>query len=181
MTLLAGGCSFVWGSELADHKHGGRLGHSNSTFAALLAKGSYTCAAYPGIGNKDIADRILEYYRHGDIVLICWSWPTRDGTIDSDDVIIQMQKWLEYRQAKYMFTCADNCIITGNPKVNYSKWFLFPPGVGSAKTETPRGFYQWAVEEEYQCGPESHPLEQAHFDAANLMQFQFLQLTGQTA
>ena len=55
-TVLAGGDSFVWGSELSDHKHGGPNGYSHKTFPALLAD-SYLCAAYPGIGNREIAHR----------------------------------------------------------------------------------------------------------------------------
>jgi hypothetical protein len=50
---------------------------------------------------------------------------------------------------------------------------MFPPGVGANQTETPRGFYQWAVENKYPVGPENHPLEQAHIDASKLMQEKF--------
>jgi hypothetical protein len=70
-----------------------------------------------------------------------------------------------------MFTCADNCIVTG--KLNYDKWFFFPPATEEWLTTTPRGFYQWAVENKYKCGPDNHPLEQAHIDAATLMQEKF--------
>ena len=47
MITVAGGDSFVWGSELADCPHGGPDGHSRKTFPALLAGESYVCAAYP--------------------------------------------------------------------------------------------------------------------------------------
>jgi hypothetical protein len=73
-----------------------------------------------------------------------------------------------------MFTCADNCIVTG--QLDYSNWFFFPPGIPPHETATPRGFYQWAVENKYLCGPDNHPLEQAHQDAAKLMQEKFNEL-----
>ena len=73
-----------------------------------------------------------------------------------------------------MFTCADNCVITG--KLDYTNWFMFPAGVGPNQTETPRGFYQWARENKYTCGPQHHPLEQAHLDASKLMQGKFNEL-----
>ena len=71
-TVLAGGDSFVWGSELSDHKHGGPFGYSKKTFPALLAD-NYLCAAYPGIGNKDIALRVQEMlvWSKPDIVIVC--------------------------------------------------------------------------------------------------------------
>jgi hypothetical protein len=53
---------------------------------------------------------------------------------------------------------------------------MFPSGKGPDQTESPRGFYQWAVENKYDCGKENHPLEQAHQDAANLMKEQFNEL-----
>ena len=43
----------------------------------------------------------------------------------------------------------------------------------SSQTTTPRGFYQWAVENKYSIGPDSHPLEQAHQDAAELIKERF--------
>ena len=56
MIIVAGGDSFVWGSELADSPHGGPDGYSRNTFTALLAKNhEYQCAAYPGNANDSIA------------------------------------------------------------------------------------------------------------------------------
>jgi hypothetical protein len=174
-TVLAGGDSFIWGSELADHKHGGPFGYSNKTFPALLAD-SYLCAAYPGIGNRDIAARVREMliWAKVDIVIVCWTWPSRDNTLDSDFHIKNLQEHLQYHSIPYMFTCADNCVVTG--KLDYENWYMFPPGVGADQTESPRGFYQWAVENKYTCGTQHHPLDQAHQDAANLMKEQFNEL-----
>lgn len=167
-TVLAGGDSFVWGSELSDSPHGGPDGYSRLTFPALLAD-KYLCAAYPGIGNREIALRVREMlvWAKPDIVIICWTWPSRDNTIDSDFHIQNLEEHLQYYKIPYLFTCADNCIITD--KLDYKNWFMFPPGLGIDQTESPRGFYQWAVENKYKCGPQQHPLEQAHQDAANLL------------
>lgn len=178
-TVLAGGDSFVWGSELSDHKHGGPYGYSHNTFPALLAD-TYLCAAYPGIGNREISLRVRNYltWAKVDIVIVCWTWPSRDNTIDSDFHIYNLEEHLRYHDIPYLFTCADNCVITG--KLDYSNWFLFPTGKGPDQTETPRGFYQWAVENEYKCGVENHPLEQAHQVAAELIKEKFNELVTQS-
>jgi hypothetical protein len=172
-TVLAGGDSFVWGSELADSPHGGPEGYSKSTFPALLAT-NYICAAYPGIGNFEINRRVrsyLNWIKNDVFVIVCWTWPSRDGFLDSDNAIENLQEYLEYHKFRYMFTCADNCVVTG--KLDYSNWFMFPP---APATTEPRGFYQWARENKYLCGPENHPLEQAHRDAVTLIRDKFDEL-----
>ena len=58
MIIVAGGDSIIWGSELADSPHGGPNGYSRNTFPALLAGENYVCAAYPGISNYEIANRV---------------------------------------------------------------------------------------------------------------------------
>ena len=175
ITVLAGGDSFIWGSELSDHKHGGPDGYSHKTFPALLA-GNYLCAAYPGIGNREIAHRVREMlvWSRPDIVIICWTWPSRDNNLNSDRHIEGLQNHLEYYHIPYIFTCADNCIITGD--LDYTNWYLFPPGIGADQTESPRGFYQWAVENKYKCGFQQHPLDEAHIDAAELIRGKFNEL-----
>ena len=173
VTVVAGGDSFIWGSELADSPHGGPEGYSKSTFPALLAH-NYICAAYPGIGNKEIALRVrsyLNWMKNDVLVIVCWTWPSRDNSIDSDAPIQSLQDFLEYHKYRYIFTCADNCVITG--KLDYSNWFMFPPATEKWLTTEPRGFYQWAVENKYKCGVDKHPLEQAHQDAAELMREKF--------
>lgn len=177
-TVVAGGDSFVWGSELADSLNGGPDGYSRSTFPARLGS-KYVCAAYPGIGNREINLRVREYLnwmRNDVFVVVCWTWSTRDNQIDSDRDITSLQQYLDHHRYRYMFTCADNCIITG--RLDYSNWFFFPPAPDNEpyNTQTPRGFYQWAVENKYLCGPDHHPLEQAHQDAAELMQEKFNEL-----
>jgi len=182
MITVAGGDSFIWGSELADSLHGGTGGHSRNTFAALLAEENYICAAYPGIGNKEIKLKIIDVCQslaHKSIqpvVLVCWTWPGRDNIINSDADIIELQDYLEQHNICYLFTCADNCIITDNPKIKWENWFLFPPAAEDYNTQTSRGFYQWAIENKYSVGPEFHPLELAHRDAAELIRSKFNEL-----
>jgi hypothetical protein len=78
MIIVAGGDSFVYGSELADC-----VGmESASTFTALLAKhGNYICSAWPGAGNDAIARRVIDYCENlkkdqlG--VVVSWTFPGR--------------------------------------------------------------------------------------------------------
>jgi hypothetical protein len=177
ITVLSGGDSFVWGSELTDCRHSEPMGYSRKTFPALLASDyNYICAAYPGISNQEILQRILTVIHSVPVnfVIVSWTWPSRDNKIDSDDTITELRLNLEKYKIPYLFTCADNCIITH--KMRYSNWFMFPKGSGINQTENPRGFYQWARENKYDCGEDSHPLEQAHQDAATLMRTTFNEL-----
>lgn len=179
MIIVAGGDSFIWGSELADSPHGGPDGYSRNTFTAILADSDYICTAYPGINNYEIAQRAREELHKGppSAVIVCWTWPSRDTVYTSSRVIQQFQEYCDYRQIPYLFTCVDNCLIELlNPKTNMDHWYLFPPGTNLHETQSPRGFYQWAVENKYTVGSEGHPLEQAHRDAAELIKEKFNEL-----
>ena len=172
MIIVAGGDSMVWGSELSDSPHGGPTGYSRKTFTALLAGDNYICAAYPGIGNYEIARRAREELHKGlsKSVVVCWTWPTRDTVYTSPRVILEFQKYCEHHGISYLFTCVDNCLIELlDPRTRLNYWYMFPAGTEPGETLTPRGFYQWAVENKYAVGPDNHPLEQAHADAANLL------------
>ena len=181
--IIAGGDSFVWGSELSDSPHCGVDGHSRSTFPVLLAEHmQYICTAYPGYSNSAILDSVIkECEKHSNKfgVIVSWSWPSRDNKIDSDYEIITLQEYLKTNDIPYMFTCADNCVITDNMLIDWTKWFLFPvvPNSGWHSNENPRGFYQWALENKYQlAAKDKHPLEQAHAAAAALMKEKFNEL-----
>ena len=91
-----------------------------------------------------------------------------------------------------MFTCADTNLFynytINNPdsfilsvynQIDFNNWFLFPAGINPQDTQNPRGFYQWAVENKYRIGL-THPLEEAHQDAAKLMQGKFNELVKKT-
>ena len=179
MITVVGGDSHIWGSELADSPHGGPAGYSRKTFTALLSTDHYACAAYPGIGNIEIARRIqdaCEVIRAEKKVIVCWTWSSRDNRIDSDQTIINLQEYLVQHDIPYLFTCVDNCVITANPEIDWDNWFMFPPGTEADETCSPRGFYQWAVENKYSIGLEGHPLEDAHKNAAELIKEKFNEL-----
>jgi len=179
MIIVAGGDSFIWGSELQDSPHGGIDGYSRNTFPALLSGNNYICVAYPGISNYEIARRAREELHKGGskAVIVCWTWPTRDTIYTSPKVILEFQQYCEYHQMPYLFTCVDNCLLDLlDPKTNWDHWYLFPAGTESHDTKQPRGFYQWAVENKYSIGPEGHPLESAHHDAAELIKEKFNEL-----
>jgi hypothetical protein len=172
----------IWGSELKDSPHGGPDGYSRSTFTALLAGNDYICAAYPGISNYEIAERVKKEIDADTLkaVIVCWTWPSRDAVYISPEVILDFQQYCEYRRLPYLFTCVDNCLIELlSPKTNWNNWYLFPSGTESHETQQPRGFYQWAVENKYSIGSNGHPLEQAHADAALLIKEKFNELVTQ--
>lgn len=176
MIIVAGGDSHIWGSELQDSPHGGLNGYSRNTFTALLAGDNYVCAAYPGIGNYEIARRAREELHQGlpKAVIVCWTWPGRDTVYTSPRVILEFQQYCEHHSIPYLFTCVDNCLIELlDPKTNMENWYMFPPGIEPGDTLTPRGFYQWAIENKYSIGPDGHPLEQAHRDAVPLLKEKF--------
>lgn len=183
MIFVVGGDSHIWGSELRDCKHSGPNGYSKNTFTYLLGKDmQYICTANPGIGNKEIHDRVMTNLVVGSVVLVCWTWPSRDNELDSDQWIISLQQRLKKFNIPYLFTCVDNCIITNNPKIDYDNWYMFPSGElnkwgrNPGLTLVPRGFYQWATENKYSVGSDGHPLEQAHQDAYNLIKDKFNEL-----
>ena len=179
MIIVAAGDSMIWGSELADSPDGGSKGYSRNTFTALLASNDYICAAYPGIGNYEIAERARAELHQGPpkAVIVCWTWPGRDTVYTSPRVILEFQQYCEYHSMPYLFTCVDNCLIELlDPKTNMDHWYLFPAGTEPGDTLTPRGFYQWAIENKYNMGPEGHPLEHAHLAASILMKEKFNEL-----
>jgi len=101
--------------------------------------------------------------------------------------ITYLQNYLKANNITYLFTCADNSIwynhTTDNADMtmhsmmeqiyrDQENWFWFPAGTQQHETTKPRGFYQWAVENKYSIGT-THPLEDAHQAAAQLMQEKF--------
>lgn len=180
MIIVAGGDSFIWGSELSDHRHGGADGYSRLTFPALLAVDhEYHCAAYPGSSNTFIGNNLFfKLIAKTDsikqmAVIVCWTWPTRDSGSQSREIIARVQRTLKDVNIPYLFTCADNCLLEWlADDTDWNHWFLFPPGA-EWETPNPRGFYQWAVENKYPVGPDGHPLDSAHSAAADLIRNKF--------
>lgn len=108
--------------------------------------------------------------------------------------ILFLQYYLKSKNIPYLFTCAGNnifyeneCFIRSNDEsmrniwnqIDWSQWYLFPPGQAYPDTTSPRGFYQWAVENKYKQGPDYHPLEDAHKDATILIKEKFNELVTQ--
>jgi hypothetical protein len=102
--------------------------------------------------------------------------------------IVYLQNYLKLNKIPYLFTCADNSILYNYTvrnadtvinslykQIDQEPWFWFEPGTAVDHTHEPRGFYQWAVENKYKIGS-THPLEQAHQDAAILIQEKFDEL-----
>jgi len=91
MTIVVGGDSFIWGSELADcaipynniTNEPARQVISQSTFTALLARElgqQYECVAYPGFANGAIRRTVMNACEKNsdiDLVFVCWSFPSR--------------------------------------------------------------------------------------------------------
>ena len=86
--------------------------------------------------------------------------------------IVFLQTFLEKNKIKYLFTCvdesliknisrhsADDSISTLFKQIDLDKWFWFPKE---------KGFYTWAKENKYPFAT-THPREQAHIEAANLL------------
>lgn len=79
MIIVAGGDSFVYGSELADCTNNN---FSNNTFTAVLAQGhEYKCVAWPGFGNDSIARTVINQCEKLDkqntVVIVSWTFPGR--------------------------------------------------------------------------------------------------------
>jgi len=104
--------------------------------------------------------------------------------------ILFLQQYLEINKIPYLFAPADIYLENSDAylrhsadvtmqsiynQIDWSRWYSFPCGTGADQTTTPRGFYQWAVENKYPIGT-THPLEPAHQAAANLIQEKFNEL-----
>jgi hypothetical protein len=102
--------------------------------------------------------------------------------------IVFMQNYLKLNNIPYLFIPADtpfyqheNYLRSKDQdmtnlynQIDWTNWFFFPASleVGAEITIGPRGFYQWAVENKYSVGS-THPLEEAHIDAAKLIKEKF--------
>jgi hypothetical protein len=103
--------------------------------------------------------------------------------------ILFLQFYFEQNNIPYLFLPANNhfyehpnyfrqqdkYINSLYNQINWNNWFFFPPGIGPDQTERSRGFYQWAVENKYPVGT-THPLEEAHAAAAELIKEKFNEL-----
>jgi hypothetical protein len=90
MTLKSFGCSFIFGTDLADDNCGAPYATSSQlTWPALLSKYlnyEYQCYARPGSGNLRILEKVLSHSNNSasdDLFVIGWTWIDRfDYTVD---------------------------------------------------------------------------------------------------
>jgi len=128
--------------------------------------------------NSGVQDFATEYFKK---VGSTEYWETYN-TLKS---IVYLQNYLLVKDIPYIFAFSDSVIFYNhqlrNPEqsiaslygqINHFHVFKFPAGTQPWETTTPRGFYQWALENKYPIGT-THPLEAAHADAAELIQGQF--------
>ena len=101
--------------------------------------------------------------------------------------IVFLQQYCQIHCIPYLFMTADNHFYQHENylrsrdhdmdnlynQIDWNNWFWFAPGTEPDETPAPRGFYQWAMENKYSMGPEGHPLESAHKDAAVLIKEKF--------
>jgi hypothetical protein len=77
MKLKSFGCSFIYGSDLADCNNNIS---SLKTWPSLLAQQKnlkYTCYAWPGAGNLQILEQLLNQLNEPALYVIGWSWIDR--------------------------------------------------------------------------------------------------------
>ena len=100
--------------------------------------------------------------------------------------ILFLQNYLESKNIPYLFIPADisfqehenylrrkdGYLSDLHDQINWNNWYMFPKGKEANETRSPRGFYQWAIENKYNVGT-THPLEDAHYDAAELIRGKF--------
>jgi hypothetical protein len=141
------------------------LSHHSNHFAKLeiTGIGDFAKTFYKNTGNNDIQE-----------------------TYTSLKEIVFLQNYLKNQKIPYMFSYVDTAcfynttqsnidILNLKNQIDMNNWFLFDPAKENFNTQNPRGFYQWATENKYPVGT-THPLEEAHADAAKLMKEKFNEL-----
>jgi len=103
MKLKSFGCSFIFGTDLADDGRNLTIPTaSNYTWPAHLARHlgyDYECYARPGSGNLQIAERVLSHVAEDQSVfyVIGWSWIDRfdytNSTISNDPILTKWWNW----------------------------------------------------------------------------------------
>lgn len=106
--------------------------------------------------------------------------------------IVFLQQYCMINKIPYMFMTANNHFYKHENyfrysdtnltnlfnQINWDNWFWFDAPAPATDQHTPRGFYQWAVENKYKVGRNGHPLEEAHKDAAILIRKKFNELAA---
>jgi hypothetical protein len=104
MNLKSFGCSFIFGSELADTNHAEEnINPSKNTWPAHLAQylnAQYECHARPGSGNLQILEKVLNQASGQDnsnLFVIGWTWIDRFDYYNSNYDGTPWQDWLTIR------------------------------------------------------------------------------------
>ena len=143
--------------------------------------------------NSHWADKEIKKFKQLGILEFAQTFYKLIGTHDYWQIystfkeILLLQGYLKSKNIPYLFSTSDDIfyhhtILTDvyiknlYNQIDQNNWYLFPPGTEANETITPRGFYQWAVENKNSIGPGHHPLEQAHCDAADLIKDKFNEL-----
>lgn len=111
MKLKSFGCSFVFGTDLADANDGGTqllIQPSNYTWPALLAQNlgyGYECYAWAALGNLQILERVLAQANTEPCVFVInWTWIDRfDYVKDYDNNWNTIRPTCNTEQAKYYY------------------------------------------------------------------------------
>ena len=96
-TLLAGGCSFTYGSELSDDDRG--RAPSKKTWSAGLSNAvgaNYFCVARVGMGNSGIARRVFNYVANTKeecFVTVMWSFTSRYDWAMPRNRVLEDTRW----------------------------------------------------------------------------------------
>jgi hypothetical protein len=88
MNLKSFGCSFIFGTDLADSRDNEPPVSSRTTWPALVAKelgATHQCYARPGSGNLQVLERVLTQCANAgpnDVFVIGWTWIDRHDYIE---------------------------------------------------------------------------------------------------
>jgi hypothetical protein len=140
MKLKSFGCSFTYGSDLHDCDIPDVATPSQSTWPALLAKNyglEYECFAWPGIGNLQIMNSVLEQCNLKDpaIFVVNWTWANRFDflnpapeywhTLRPDGDTDQHKLYYRYFYNQYHTILTNACYITTTANMLISRGIKF--------------------------------------------------------
>lgn len=110
MKLKSFGCSFVFGTDLADANDGATqllIQPSNHTWPALVAQHlghDYECFAWAGLGNLQILERVLNQVNTEPAVFVVnWSWIDRFDHVQDDHMWTTIRPTCTTAQAEYYY------------------------------------------------------------------------------
>lgn len=111
MKLKSFGCSFVFGTDLADANDGGTqllIQPSMHTWPALIAQHlglDYECYAWAALGNLQILERVLaQAHSEPAVFLVNWTWIDRfDYVQELDNTWNTIRPTCEHEQARYYY------------------------------------------------------------------------------